>query len=210
VKLRDLRVAVISICLLAPSVQAAYVLNVTQSGSNVVANGSGTLNLTALSVTGTVGSVGAFINSQFNDIAVGPFTASTSTYGPLPGAAPFGSVSGSPSNANASTSSGTWTLIVIGTGNVGGIGVPTTYTSGTSISATATWNSTTIAGLGLSPGSYVYRWGTGTNADSFTVNIGAPVTPTTTPIPSSLYLLGVGMIALGGWYWLAAARRRTL
>jgi len=43
----------------------------------------------------------------------------------------------------------------------------------------------TLAGLGATPGTYVYTWGSGRTADSFTINIGV------VPEPVSLAMLGV-------------------
>jgi hypothetical protein len=38
--------------------------------------------------------------------------------------------------------------------------------------STGTWNSATFASLGLTPGTYVWTWGSGIHADSFTLQIG--------------------------------------
>jgi hypothetical protein len=54
----------------------------------------------------------------------------------------------------------------------------------------------------LTPGTYVYTWGTGAHADSFTVQIG----PTAAPEPASLTLLGIGVASLAGYGW---RRRRA-
>jgi hypothetical protein len=50
--------------------------------------------------------------------------------------------------------------------------LPKDYVSGATLTATSTWTATTFADLGLTPGTYVWTWGSGAAADSFTLNIG--------------------------------------
>ena len=73
--------------------------------------------------------------------------------------------------------------------------VPGGYVFGSAISGTSTWNDTTIADMGLIPGSsHVFTLPN----DSFTVNIGSSV-----PEPSSAALLGI--LTIGGLF----TRRRV-
>src|SRR5205085_7185414 len=63
-------------------------------------------------------------------------------------------------------------------GQVGtGLIVPTGYVSGTALSDTATYSGRTFATLGVTPGTYVWTWGTGAN-QNFTLQ-------TKTPVPAS-------------------------
>jgi hypothetical protein len=78
-----------------------------------------------------------------------------------------------------------------------GVFVPAAYTSGAAISDSSTWNSTTISGLGMTPGTYVWTWGSGATADSFTVVVA--------PEPASLTLFGIGVLSLA----LLLRRRRV-
>jgi hypothetical protein len=59
--------------------------------------------------------------------------------------------------------------------------VPENYVSGTLLNGSTTYDNTTISAMGLTPGTYVWSWGTGPNADSITMTIGGSVTPTPTP-----------------------------
>jgi hypothetical protein len=75
--------------------------------------------------------------------------------------------------------------------------VPAGYTSGSFISGTDTFNGTTLAGLGLTDGTYTYDFGTGPNADSVVVNIGtvSPVPEASTWAMMILGFAGIGFIA---------------
>jgi PEP-CTERM motif len=79
--------------------------------------------------------------------------------------------------------------------------VPVGYTSGASLSDTATYAGQTFASIGAIPGTYVWTWGTGVHADSFTVNIKAAAVPE----PASIALLGT---ALAGLLLAGAVRRQ--
>jgi hypothetical protein len=86
-------------------------------------------------------------------------------------------------------------------GNLGVVAVPVGYVSGTPLgTSTLTFNGKTLAALGVIDGTYKWTWGTGADADSFTLQIG----PVTTPEPASLALLAVGLAGLG-----VALRRRA-
>ena len=51
--------------------------------------------------------------------------------------------------------------------------VPFGYSSGTPLGvSTATWSGFTFAFMGVTPGTYVWTWGEGIHADSFTLQIG--------------------------------------
>ena len=52
--------------------------------------------------------------------------------------------------------------------------MPIGYVSGSALSDTgATWDNQTFRSLDVTPGTYKWTWGSGANADSFTLNIGA-------------------------------------
>ena len=68
---------------------------------------------------------------------------------------------------------------------------PNSYVSNTPITASSTWSGTTIAGLGLIPGTYVVTWGSGETADSLTINIDESE-------PASTYTVGGTVSGLTG------------
>jgi hypothetical protein len=70
------------------------------------------------------------------------------------------------------------------------------YASGAPLSDTATYAGQSFATLGLTPGVYLYTFGSGTDADTFTVEVGAPV-----PEPSTwaMMLVGFAGLSYAGW-----------
>jgi hypothetical protein len=135
-------------------------------GTNVVANGSGAFNLTGLSFI-EEGSIGPGINPHIAFIVTGP-TGSGSTYGGFTGPTTFGN--------------GVFTLPNTSSGDLVGISssipfplllVPQGYVSNTALSDSMTFNSATFASLGVTPGTYVWTWGTGLANQNFTLQIGS-------------------------------------
>ena len=69
--------------------------------------------------------------------------------------------------------------------------MPQYYVSGSVLSASDTWSGQTFASLGLTPGTYTWTWGSGADADFFTMNIEGSAVPE----PSSLLLASSGLRA---------------
>ena len=164
---------------------AAFVLTLTQTGGNVVANGSGTLNLNALTLLG-VNSEVAQIDPARAILFAGPTSGTnTSVYngGGLAGPSAFGTRTG------AIASAGTGSFVGI-YGTALDLYVPQGYVSGTALTDNATFNNATFASLGFTPGTYTYTWGTGANADSLTVT-------GVVPEPSTWAAIAVGAGSLG-------------
>jgi hypothetical protein len=180
--------AVIPVFFCLQAAQGAFIMNVVQSGANVVATGSGSINTTALTNAGTGGAQPGVFPTNGN-ISVGT-AAGVNVWTSVTGPSSFGS------GPFVAASSGTGTLIQLSLA-AGGLDLAQTYVSGTVTSGTATWNGTTIAALGLTPGTYTYTWGSGVNADSFTLNIAS--SPSPTPAPSSVYLVVIAILILAAW-----------
>jgi hypothetical protein len=151
---------------IASEADAAYTVTLSQVGNDVVANGSGTLNLADLTPE-SYASGGSFIWAAHPSIGIGPSGYKTKEdyyYGPIVGPTNFGT--GGAFDANT----GSGELVEMVPPNA--IYVYTGYVSGSQITNSATWTDTTFIGLGLKPGTYTWTWGSAENADSFTLIIG--------------------------------------
>jgi hypothetical protein len=148
-----------------PAQAVPYVVTLKQVGSNVVATGSGAIDLTGLFLFCPCGNVSGLINPSVDDIEVG--SGSADFYSGIFGPVSFGT--GSPTSASSSSGdpvgvSGDLLLL------------PKGYVSGSPLSDTSTYNNATFASLGVTPGVYEWTWGTGAN-QNFTLKIGAATMP---------------------------------
>jgi hypothetical protein len=169
--------------------QAAYIVNVTEMGGNVVFDGSGSLDTTAWTPQIFTGGRVAFIN-PVNQLGMGLTTPTASdSYN---GAANFLGPSGVGTGPLVSASAGTGDITVFRLDGFPGLNVPVGYTSGAALAATNTYTGHSLSSLGLNPGNYVWSWGSGASADSFTMNVGA------VPIPAAVWLFGSGLLGLIG------------
>ena len=161
----------------------AVTIDVVESGGDVVATASGSVNTTDLVRNINWSSIGSFVRGSASgadgQIILAPISSSTAiaSYTISTGVAfSTGSL------IYASSSSGTRVgfLSTSGSSPPDLIYLETDYVSNAAISSTATWSGQSFAGLGLIPGTYVVTWGTGANADSLTLNIGAALPSTYT------------------------------
>jgi hypothetical protein len=190
--------ATASLLILSQPAQAGYMVTLQQVGSNVVANGSGPLDLTGLSF--------AFVEFQSAFTRPNGAVIVTGSSGPgdfyagVTGPTSFGS--GIATNASSSSGNivgmvgpGTFSLLT------GDLIVPENYVSGDPLSDSATYNNATFSSLGITPGTYEWTWGTGAN-QNFTLVAVAPAVPDS---GSTLGLLSLSVVAL-----LGATRLRFL
>jgi PEP-CTERM motif len=71
---------------------------------------------------------------------------------------------------------------------------PGGYISGDWLSGEATFAGADFEDLGLTPGTYVWSWGAGLHADTFTVQIGVPE-----PSTWAILMVGFGGVGLVGY-----------
>ena len=171
----------------AVSAQAAYIVTFSETGNDVTASGSGAIDLAGLT----------FITSGFTTPEVAPTFATEATGG----AGDVDEYSGA--TGPFSFGSGDFTGATTGAGDLVGVQallaepagfifVPKGYASDAPLSDTATYAGQSFATLGLAPGVYRYSFGSGTDADAFTVEVGAPV-----PEPSTWAMMLIGFAGLG-------------
>ena len=170
-----------------------FTITMEQMGSNVVANGSGAINLTGLTPAGGAALGGGGIEASAGQIITGS-PGSATAYTGLNGPTSFGSGG----LFNASTSSGD--LFGRFPTQFGGpLLVPFLYTSGDPLTNSMTFDNATFASLGVTPGTYTWTWGTGLPNQNFTLIIGRAGVPDG---GSTVSLLGCGLLGL------AALRRK--
>lgn len=211
--------------LAAANVTAGVMININPSGSDVLATWSGTLNTAGLSNTGT-SSITGYVNPASGWFALTGISSNYQALSPVN----FASVT-VPGNFG----SGTLTNVSSGSGVIGFVPnsikyifVPVGYTSGSSLTGSATWNSTTLAGLGLSTGTFVWSWSnfrpsafTPTDISSGSIS-GGDLNPAVLPPGDSITMVvsntdigGVpepgtfGLLGIAGLTLAAVARRRA-
>lgn len=189
---------------LGQSAMAAYTVNVTEVGGNVVASGSGSINTAALTLVGSGtrplvrgGNALLYIGGT-----AGASTPMSLTLGaPLSGPTSFGTTL---VDTDANVSSGGLVGILGGSSR---LFVPVGYVSQSPMASSATWNGKTIASLGLTPGTYTWTWGAGPTADTFTVQISPPpAAPASIPTLSEWALIGLS--SLLAMFGIARVRRQ--
>src|SRR2546430_1086653 len=130
--------------------QAGFIVTRQQVGPDVVTTGSGAIDLTGLTLLGSSGHL-----VSYGGRISGP------TFG------------GRRFEISVSSRSGE----TVGIATVPLIGVvltvPAGYVSGTALSDSATYSDASLATLGVTPGTYVWKWGTGAN-QNFTLQIKTP------------------------------------
>jgi len=146
--------------------QGGYIVTLDQVGSDVVATGSGAIDLAGLTF-------------RFHAIAGGPpeiapfdamitfaqHLANVDVYRGFTGPTTFGLGHGVVANTFTGDP-----VAISGEPFFGGIVVPLGYVSGTPLSDSMTFNNATIASLGARPGIYEWTWGTRPN-QNFTLQI---------------------------------------
>jgi hypothetical protein len=174
----------------------AYTVTLEQIGANVVATGSGAINLTGLGLFVPFAGQ-AEVNPSAGFIITGPASLVTGdTYVGFLGVGP--NVFGNGFSTLANSGSGDMVgLAFVGIPSI--LIVPSGYISGTALSDSSTYDNATFASLGVTPGTYVWTWGTGLANQNFTLQIGPAGVPDG---GSTVSLLGCALLGL------AALRRK--
>lgn len=198
-------VACLGLCLVG-SASAGVIVNVSQSGSDVVLSMSGSLsNLgTGYQATGSFPSeammivyrdpIDSFMNrDQFNISKSG--SINYSSYSKISGPGP--SWGNNFMLTTASSFASSIDMFIFGSE---GLAINSSYVFGTAITGSATFNNKTLANLGLTnQGSYVYTVGSGSNTDTVTFNIGGSGGGGgggAVPEPTSMAIFGLGALGL--------------
>jgi len=177
----------VSLLIVGQPARAGYIVTLDQVGSDVVATGSGAIDLSGLT----------FIGTDFGGNTIGPDNALIliGADGFFDDYAGFNVITGPTSfGTGANPTHG-------GTGDHVGINgieqllfVPQNYVSGHPLSSRSTWPFETLDSLHVIPGTYEWTWGTGVN-QNFTLQIGATAVPDS---DSTFALLLLALIALLG------------
>jgi hypothetical protein len=139
----------------SPPAQAAYIVTLEEVGTNVVATGSGTLDLTDLSFLSGGSLASAAIAPVVGVIITGPAGVTIEDYTGFSGPMSFGSGGGK----NADSGSGD--LVGIFAPQTDELVLPDGYVSGSALSDNAAYDSQTFNSLGVTPGTYEWTWGSG-------------------------------------------------
>jgi hypothetical protein len=184
----------------AERARADLVITFQQSGPNVVANGVGSLNFNALTFQG-FDTTSSYVDASAGAVLLGSSGTYADYYGSISGPTTFGP--GLNFVANSSSSTAPFSTGAGVDGATGQLLVPGGYSAGSPFTVSATWDNETISGLGLTPGTYTWTWGSGANTDSLEVIIPGVVTPE----PSSVILLLTGLLPLASVARKKMARR---
>jgi hypothetical protein len=194
--------ATASLLILSQPAQAGYVVTLQQVGSNVVATGNGPIDLTDLSLININLPLAGGLEPSLPLIVTGPeVSGGTDHYAAvfsISGPTSFGSGVFSAPNSG----SGDLVGIFNPTSFSGLVIVPHDYVSGT-LSDSSTYLNATFSSLGVTPGTYVWTWGTGAN-QNFTLQI------PTAGVPDSGSTLGLFLLSLIGLFGLNRLRQSQL
>jgi hypothetical protein len=168
---------------------ADVTIDIEQSGTNVVAKETGSIDLSTLSFHLSGSNGGPTIIPSVAGILMGNPTSGTEfTYNINSGPTSWGSGP----QTNASSTTGTYFGM---TREFSFLVVSSNYVSGSPISGTATWTGQTLSGLGLTDGTYVYE--AGSVPQTITIEVGQAASA---PEPATLWfaLIGGGVLVAHG------------
>ncbi len=177
------------------SVLGGFVVNIVETGPDVVITFSGSANTSGLAAPGDGVSSPALRTTGWG-FGTSTTNVPTSRFAGIVNPPTYfytGTLSLTPNSGSGDR------LGLLPTLNI--LVLPRNYVSGTQLSGTSTFTNATLQSLNMTPGVYTTTWGSGANADSLIMNVGV----TAVPEPSSLVLLSVGAVGL----FARRLRRRT-
>ena len=146
-----------------------FTVTISQQGPDVVWSGSGSFNTTSLISNGTDELTAGF-SAPNAAWAIGDPTPPGPTLDVYSGVTTFPTSFGTAGGIGTPSGSGD-NFGILPNGTNRNLLVPTGYTSGSFISGSTTYAGSTIAGMGLSGGTYTWAWGSGGNASSIVMTI---------------------------------------
>ena len=177
-------------------VPAGATIDITQVGANVMMTGSGVIDLDGLTKIGSGPlPTNGIIWPDAAEIvtgAAGNVDLYTGASGPTSMGSGDETLGDSASGDQFGVGHSTGTFVIF---------VPANYDGGF-LSGSATFDNTTLAGLGLSPGTYTYTWNPGPTDGNLTVDVSGVV-----PEPSTWAMMALGFAGIG---LLAYRKRGTL
>lgn len=174
------------------SAKAVAIIMAEEIGGDVVLTHSGSLNLSAWTIYQTDGGWASFYAAVNGNIVNGAVGHADGYLDPINFIKPasFGTGVGIPTSSSGDQLGIEATFLR----------VPTGYVSGESLSGgSSTYASATFLSLGMTPGTYVWSWGSNETADSMTLNIAR------TSVPDGGATIAMLGLSVAG---LAVARRR--
>lgn len=176
----------------AGSARAGLVILIQEVGNDVVITANGTLNVADLTAQGSVSVFNGMI-PRSGYLTFRKDNLSANLYAGISGPASFGTGDFS----FASSSSVNFSFLLTGIGSQIALDKQYDFGAGDTISNSATYSNASFDSLGITPGTYIWTWGSGENADSITLTV--------VPEPSA-YAMATGLaLALA----IPALRRRS-
>lgn len=160
----------------APIAQAAVIITLGASGGDVVANASGSLDLSGLRFV-EAASYPLAVYPAVGAITLGPYWDSVENYD---GLTAWPTSFGPGGNTTPDSSSGFFFAVGENT-----FAIERFYANFSPISGSSTWRNTSLEQLGVTPGSYTWTW----TADSITLNV--------VPEPSSYAIMVLAGLVVG-------------
>lgn len=179
---------------------AVLTFRLTEVGGNVTLTATGTVNTAALVPTfpGVCGAGTGLVNPSAGQFCTGAGAAIR--HAGLTGPASFGP-GGVLQGTGASTGDDVYMVGVLGE-----LYLPAGYVSGAALSGTSQFPGTSLAAMGVTPGTYVWTFGAGPAADSVVFVVGGP--PVGAAVPTLGEVALAALACLLAWAALPALRGR--